>query len=391
MSATPQSNPRQPEQKILVRGVNWLGDAVMSTPALLRLREAHPGARITLLTPEKLKDLWHQHPAIDQVLTFAPKESVWQLGRRLKAEGFDLALVFPNSPRSALEIWLSGARERVGYSRPWRNFFLTRKVSPRAEEVKMQKRSLEEINELNRQAPRSASGNQVSPRSHHIHQYLHLTAAIGGNPDPLPPSLAVADEAITKLMERFRLGPVSSATSPWLGLNAGAEYGPAKRWPEDRFAAAASQIQKLTGGRWLIFGLKNDAPTAARITAHLQQAAREQFGAAAESHYPVNLAGVTTLIELCAALKLCRAVVTNDSGPMHVAAALGTPVIVPFGSTSPVLTGPGLPGDSHHRCLQSPTACAPCFLRTCPIDFRCMLGISTEQVVNAVLDVLRPG
>ncbi len=99
----------------------------------------------------------------------------------------------------------------------------------------------------------------------------------------------------------------------------------------------------------------------------------------------VNLAGMTSLGELCAGLKLCRVLLTNDSGPMHVAAALGTPVVVPFGSTSPELTGPGLPGDARHQLLRANVPCSPCFLRECPIDFRCMNGISTGKAVEAVL------
>ena len=97
-----------------------------------------------------------------------------------------------------------------------------------------------------------------------------------------------------------------------------------------------------------------------------------------------NLAGRTSLRELMALLKLCRVVLTNDSGPMHVAAALGTPVVVPFGSTSPAFTGPGLPGEARHRLLQADAACSPCFRRNCPIDFRCMTGISVESVIAAV-------
>ena len=99
----------------------------------------------------------------------------------------------------------------------------------------------------------------------------------------------------------------------------------------------------------------------------------------------LNVAGATNLRELCAGLKLCRVLLTNDTGPIHVAAALETPVVVPFGSTSPELTGPGLPGDARHQLLKSNAACAPCFLRACPIDFRCMHGITVNRVVEAVL------
>ena len=137
--------------RILVRGVNWLGDAVMTTPALRRLREKFPGAHITLLGPEKLADLWKHHPAVDKTISFASGENIFAIGKKLRRWGetpssqnsFDLALVLPNSPRAALEIFLAGIPQRVGYARPWRNFFLTQTVAPRSEAVKMHKRSVE--------------------------------------------------------------------------------------------------------------------------------------------------------------------------------------------------------------------------------------------------------
>ena len=137
-------NPR----RILVRGTNWLGDAVMTTPALLRLREKFPDAHIALLTPEKLKDLWRHHPAVNEAISFAPGEGVFAVGKKLRAGKFDLALVLPNSPRSAIESWLAGIPQRIGYVRPWRNFFLTQAVAPRAGAVKMHKRSAHEVREL---------------------------------------------------------------------------------------------------------------------------------------------------------------------------------------------------------------------------------------------------
>ena len=113
-----------------MRGVNWLGDAVMTTPALLRLRERFPKAHIALLTPEKLRDLWLHHPAVNEVISSAPGEGVFSVSRKLRAGNFDLALVLPNSPRSALEVWLAGIPQRIGYARPWRNWFLTQAVPP---------------------------------------------------------------------------------------------------------------------------------------------------------------------------------------------------------------------------------------------------------------------
>ena len=119
-----------------------------------------------------------------------------------------------------------------------------------------------------------------------------------------------------------------------------------------------------------------------------QQLAAQIASAIHDSRFTIHdLSGKTSLRELMALLKLSRVLLTNDTGPMHVAVALGTPVIVTFGSTSPELTGPGLPGDSRNRLIKSDAPCSPCFLSECPIDFRCMNGISVEQVVETVLEI----
>jgi heptosyltransferase-2 len=376
---------RKPE-KILVRGVNWLGDAVMTTPALLRLREAYPRARIMLLTPEKLKDIWLNHPAIDTVEAFNANASPLGIGHRLRRWNFDLAVVLPNSPRSALEVWAAGIPRRVGYARPWRNMFLTEAIAPRPGAVMMHKRTEAEINQL---IQRNKPGTPPPASAHHIYHYLHLIAALGGSAEPLAPKLVVTEATVAQFVAKFNLG--AAAAMPWFGLNPGAEYGPAKRWPEERFTEAAIRIQRQVKCRWLIFGLSSDSELAARMAAKITQVAGNGFNPVEPDRIPpvVNLAGATSVIALCAALKLCRAVLTNDSGPMHVAAALGTPVVVPFGSTSPELTGPGLPGDSRHQLLRTNVPCSPCFLRECPIDFRCMNGISVDQVVNAFLKVIK--
>ena len=137
-----------PPQRILVRSVNWLGDAVMTTPALQRLREARPDAHITLLAPAKLADIWQNHPAINALQTFTNEDGPVSIGRRLRAENFDVGLVLPNSPRSALELWLARIPERIGYARPWRNWFLTQAVAARPGAMAMHKRSPAEINRL---------------------------------------------------------------------------------------------------------------------------------------------------------------------------------------------------------------------------------------------------
>jgi len=383
---TPKQSEGGPHpRRVLIRGTNWLGDAVMTTPALLRLREKFPEAHIALLASEKLGDLWTNHPAVNETIPFAPDENVFSVARKLRAGKFDLALVLPNSPRSAIEVWLAGIPQRVGYARPWRNWFLTDAVPARVEAVKMQKRSVSEIRRLVAAdvSRRVTSNGRVltNANAHQIHEYLHLAAALGANPEPLPPQLFVTPGEIEAVNKKFGLSKIER---PLLGLNPGAEYGPAKRWPVEKFIAAAREIQKRTNCIWLIFGGKADA--ASQRAADILSTG-QNFRQDAGSTF-LNLAGKTSLRELMTLLKLCRVLLTNDSGPMHVAAALGTPVVVPFGSTSPELTGPGLPGDIRHRLLKSDAPCSPCFLRECPIDFRCLNGISVERVVEAVLSLV---
>ena len=436
--------PAQPlstcPQRVLVRGVNWLGDAVMTTPALARLRERFPSAHICLLTPEKLAELWLHHPDIDEVRTFKGGESVFTVARRLRGPGladgfraglrafssevanvqeelrssvtqspqpthkhdaaahetarlrermFDLAVVLPNSPRSVLESWLARIPCRVGYARPWRNWFLTHAIPSRPGRVVMRKRRPEEIRQLiaapsgagfqpvrGSQARSRCYGASTSPppgldseasQAHQIHEYLHLAAALGAEPEPVAPFLYVKEDEVADAQDKFGLRP----DELWLGLNPGAEYGPAKRWPAEHFIAAARQVSAAAKVRWLVFGGKGDLALAGQISAALGEPAR-------------NVAGQTTLRELMALLHSCRVLLTNDTGPMHLAAALGTPVVVPFGSTSPELTGPGLPGDSRHQLLRTAVPCAPCFLRECPIDFRCLRGIPPETAAAAI-------
>jgi heptosyltransferase II len=375
----PAAAPLLQPRRILVRGVNWLGDAVMTTPALQRLRERFPEAHITLLTQDKLAPLWRQHPSLDNILSLPPGESPWSVARRLRAEAFDLALVLPNSPRSALETWLAGIPQRTGYARPWRNWFLTHPVAARSDHVEMRKRPVREIQRLVRSVGAEAHSPRTTehaPRNvHHIHQYLHLVASLGASSEPLPPLLTVAPEELSAAAAKFQLEREPAHGRPVFGLNPGAEYGPAKRWPLERFIAAAQEIQRRTNCLWLLLGGPSDVPAATA----LHSAIRNPQSA-------ILLAGQTSLRELMALLKLCRVLLTNDTGPMHVAAALGTPVVVPFGSTSPELTGPGLPGQSRRFLLTSTAPCAPCFRRVCPIDFRCMTGIGVEAVVEAVLE-----
>lgn len=372
--ATPAPIPR----RILVRSVNWLGDAVMSTPALWRLRERFPEARLTLLTAVKLADLWPHHPAVDEVLTLAPGEAPWTVGRRLRAHGFDLGILFPASPRSAWELWWARVPRRVGYAGRWRRWGLTDVVPHPPGFVRMRKRSAGEIRRQVRAAveirdPSEAPGTRSS-QAHHLFHYLHLVAYLGARPEPVAPRLELSATERAGAAERVRAlagGLALPGDRPWLGLNAGAEYGPAKRWPTANFAAVAREVGRRTGAVSLILGGPADRDLAEGMAGQLPEA--------------VNLAARTSLRDLMQVLAACDVVLTNDTGPMHLAAALGTPVVALFGSTSPELTGPGLPGDPRHEVLRGRAPCAPCFARVCPVDFRCMHTLTVEQVTAAVL------
>jgi heptosyltransferase-2 len=318
---------------------------------------------------------------------------VLSVSRKVGGGKFDLALVLPNSPRSALEVWLARIPQRVGAARPWRNWLLTQAVPPRAGAVDMRQRSVGEIRRL-ATPPASSIANRQSPIAnpavHHLHQYLHLVAALGANPEPLPPRLEVSDDEVQAVAKKFGLAEALAGDLPLLGLNPGAEYGPAKRWPVERFIETVVQVQRRVRGRWLVMGGPAEAPLAEKIAAAIRYEAERPptFGRLQPDQAALDLAGRTSLRELMALLKACRLVLTNDTGPMHVAAALGTPVVALFGSTAPELTGPGLPGDLRHVLLTADAPCAPCFRRACPIDFRCMNGLGVERVVAAVLEVL---
>lgn len=350
---------RVPPENIVVRGVNWLGDAVMSTPALMRLREARPAARVTILAPEKLAPLWRGQSFVDDVLSIAPRWGLWSVAREVRRRRFTAGLLFPNSLRSALELWLGGVPERVGVCARGRRLFLTRPLPHRPGAAGMRKRSPEEVR---RRVAEGVPPDTFPSSAHHVRHYLYLTQALGAAPDPLPPRIELSAEEVAACRLKFGL----TEGRRWLGLNPGAEYGPAKRWPVERFAAAAATARQKLDCTPVIFGGPGDVD----LAAHLARAAGEPL---------FNLAGKTTLRELACALKCCEVVLTNDSGPMHLAAAVGARVAAIFGSTAPELTGP-----PNADILRQPPPCAPCFLRECPIDLRCLRSIDVERVVAAL-------
>jgi heptosyltransferase-2 len=349
------------QRRILVRATNWIGDSVMSMPAVQRLRELEPEAHIALLCPAKLHDLWRYNPFLSEVIPFDPKPSI----RRLRQGEFDAAVVFPNSFRSAWECWCARIPARVGFAGHCRRSLLTDVVAEPREEDPVDKRVTV--------AGKTFSVKHFPAIRHQVHRYLDIISYLGGNRDPVQPKIWIEPSALPPLTKFLREGG-----QPFFGLNAGAQYGPAKRWMPERFAEVATKVSDKVPCRWLLFGGPKDVETANEIEARL----RPHFN---DPDDVVNVAGKTTLLELCRLIKFCKLFLTNDSGPMHLAAALGTPLVAIFGSTSAELTGP-----LGERCvvIHEPLECSPCFLRECPIDFRCMNRITVDQVVEAVLKQL---
>ncbi|MEA3144924.1 MAG: heptosyltransferase, partial [Verrucomicrobiota bacterium] len=321
----PKNGGRLAPFRILVRSSNWLGDAVMSAPAIQRLKRGRPDLRLTVLTRSKLADFWRLVPEVDELITIDPGDSVFRTARKIRGR-FEVAILFPNSVRSALEIWLAGIPRRVGYARPWRNFFLNQFIP---------------------------EPSFPAPLRHQSGHYLRIMDRIGAN----------LDEALPDLDLR-------TGEPGLVGLCPGAEYGPAKRWTE--FSLVAEQLSQRYGLHWLIFGTANEKRFAADIVERLKTNA-------------TDLSGRTSLLELATQLRRCQLLLTNDTGTMHLASSLGVPTVAIFGSTEPQLTGPTGEG---HVVIRHHVECSPCFLRECPLDFRCMRAVTVAEVVSAVERVL---
>lgn len=335
--------------KILVRATNWLGDAVMSLPALRTLRARFPEAEITVLARPWVAALYEGERSIDRVIPLAvasgPRDwaAKWKLGRALRRENFDLAVLLPNSFESAAIVWLSGARRRIGYARDGRSSLLTDAIDP----------------------PKPGE----TPR-HERYYYPELLRR-AGLIDALPQIDAIHFDSLDAARTRGKAAFAARAISgPVIGVNPGAAFGGAKRWLPERFAEAARQLAERHGATVAIFGSASE---------------RELCGQVAAACGGVNLAGETTLrefIDMTAACLLCLA---NDSGAMHIAAAVAVPSVTVFGPTDETATGPTGPTA---RLVREPVDCAPCKRRECPIDHRCMTRVHVPQVVEIATEAL---
>jgi heptosyltransferase-2 len=318
--------------RILIRSSNWLGDSIISIPAVRAIKAGRPDAHITISVPEKIAEVWRLVPEVDEVISLTTKSLLGATKKIRKQPRFDVALLFPNSLRTALEVWLAGIPRRVGYRGHRRRWLLNQLVP---------------------------DPTRTGPIEHQVHHYLELARAIGGLSESAP-AKAPAPRA------NRNSAPIK------IGLCPGAEYGPAKRWLPERFAEVAAAVSAQSPVQWTLFGTAGDHESGAVIEGMLGPAC-------------VNRIGKTTLSQLIEELRECALLLTNDTGTMHLATLLDVPVVAVFGSTEPRLTGPlGL----GHHVIRHQVECSPCFLRECPIDFRCMKAISVEEVRDVVLDLL---
>jgi lipopolysaccharide heptosyltransferase II len=328
--------------RILIRASNWLGDSVISVPAVRAIKTGRPDAHITIAAPKKIAAIWKLVPEVDEIIPL-PNRGLFATVRAIRRQPrFDVAVVFPNSLRSALEVWLSGIPRRVGYrghSRKW----LLNQIVPENE--------------------------RVGPPEHQAFHYLRIAKNLGAEIS----GEFIASKKMPNAQRPTPNSQLSTLNSQLLvGLCPGAEYGPAKRWLPERFAEAATSIAMQRDVKWILFGTKKDAEIG------------EKFCTTLGDHC-VNRIGQTTIQQLIDELRECRLLLTNDTGTMHLASLLGVPVVAIFGSTEPRMTGPL--GDGH-VILRHQVECSPCFLRQCPIDFRCMKAVTVQEAVDAVLSML---
>lgn len=353
------SKTKEPKdiKRILVRAPNWIGDAVMCLPAVAALKAAYPDAEITALTRGRAVPVFENNPAIAEVMEYdagGRHKGVTgrlRLRKEIKARGFDMAVLFQNAFDAAFVSFISGIPERIGYARDLRRRFLTRPVAVTAE---IKKR-------------------------HQVFYYLNIIKELDAEEASKPPTpvIRLKEEEIRWAGEFLRQNGIKKEVEPLqgalIGAAPGASYGPAKRWPAAGFAEALRRLSEEYNGVPVIFGGVDDAE-ACRDAAELI------------AGRVINLAGRTTLRQCMALLSRLKVFVTNDSGLMHVAAALGVPTVAVFGSTDAALTGPV---GRAVRVVEKKMECAPCFKRECAYGhYRCLKGVDAADVITAARSLL---
>ena len=330
--------------RVCVRATNWLGDAVMSLPAIRAIRQVFPRAHIAVVARPWVADLYARETSIDRVIPYTGSRRAF--AARLRDERFDGAILLQNAFDAALIAWMARIPERIGYNRDARGLLLTRAI------------------------PIPEPGD--IPR-HERFYYLELLRR-AGMIERFPPSDAIRLDGIEAARESGarHLAALGMAL-PVIGISPGAAYGNAKRWLPDRFAEVARAFQPFSAAV-LVFGSPSDRPLCEEVAGSLLR-----YGLQAR-----NLAGETTLREFIDLAAACRLFLTNDSGAMHVASALAVPTVTVFGATDDATTGPTGP---LARVVREHAECSPCLLRDCPIDHRCMTRVTADKVAAVALEL----
>jgi heptosyltransferase II len=344
-------------RRILVVQPSWVGDAVMATPALRALRNRFPTAHITYLMRRNLKPIYAGMPWADRLLTVrAGRDGLWSLSRRLKQAKFDLAVLLPNSFRMALLCRMAGISRVVGYDRDGRGAMLSDKLI----------------------ALRHDGRFVPTPM---LEYYLALPRYLGAGDRDVTMQLFVTERQRREAAEvLMRAGldaaidrPGRSGRGPLVVLNPGAQYGAAKCWLPERFAAVGDHCVKQLGATVLV----NSAPRERKIVEEIRSHATQPFLDLA--NFKPSLGAVKEI------MRRCDVMVTNDTGPRHIAAAFGVPVVTVFGPTDPQWTEIWFKDE---RQVSVPVFCGPCQKKVCPLDHRCMTRVSGEMVIDAVMELL---
>jgi heptosyltransferase II len=334
--------------KILIRATNWVGDAILALPALRAMRRRFPDSEIAVVARPYVADIYRDQEICNQLIPYDPKGShAGFLGRErlaaeLRAQKFDVALLLQNAFDAAWLAWRANIPERIGYARDGRSFLLTKAVpAPRRGEIP----------------------------AHEKFYYLELLRRAGwldSVPDESFIGLLVPEKK-RRSADEFLCESGVRPSALRIAIGAGASYGSAKCWPPSRFAEVANRLQDETDADVILFGTAAEANVSTVISAEMRRP-------------PIDLTGKTAIADLPGLLSQCHLFIGNDSGAMHVAGAVGLPVVAVFGPTDPFGTAPVTQRSS---IVQQKPYCSPCFLRRCPTDHRCMIAITAGMVEAA--------
>lgn len=341
-------------QRILLRATNWVGDAVMCVPAMTEIRRRFPKAKITLLARPWVAGIYDSS-LVDEIMPYTlgrgwrDLPGKWKLAKELRGMNFDCAILLPNAFEAAAIAWLARIPVRIGYARDGRGLFLTDPITP----------------------PKDGE-TQTHQRFYYL-ELLRRAGLIERIPDSdfirLPGIASLEQEGVRLFVERGMEGP-------FVGVSPGAAFGSAKRWLPERFAEAAVSVAKELGAGVAVFGSADERLLCGTVLGLVREAG-------VRGH---NFAGETKLDEFVALAAACDAFLTNDSGAMHVASALGVPTVAVFGATDHVATGPT---GELARVVREDVECSPCLLRECPIDHRCMKAVTSDRVAGELQELVQ--